>query len=101
MSDHSMETLSQAITRLQDDGYGGNWIAHPGGQLRCSQCGRRFDATEVRIDHMVRFEGESDPGDESVLFALTGTCGDQGLYSAAYGPDATIEDTEVIGRLQS
>jgi hypothetical protein len=95
-----VETLLEAGARLQESGYRGAWSARAGGVLRCSVCGLAVDAAEVVIDEVVRFEGPSDPGDEAILYALTGPCGDRGLYSSAYGPYASDADREVAGRLR-
>ena len=100
MANHDMETLSQATARLQALGYTGNWIAQPGGTLHCSQCKTDLDAATLTIDEIVRFEGDSDPGDEAILYALTGPCGDRGLYSSSYGPDSTTADIDVARRLR-
>jgi hypothetical protein len=90
-----VETLSEAIARLRARGFIRDFTAVPGGRLRCEECGQEFDPSKVHIDEIVRFEGESDPGDESILYALSGPCGHLGLYSAAYGPDSTPEDNAV------
>ena len=95
-----METLTEAITRFQMLGYSGSWSARAGGVLRCTTCGADIDAVEVVIDEFVRFEGQSDPGDEAILYALTGPCGDRGLYSSSYGPYAGELDTEVASRFR-
>ena len=94
-----METLTEAIERLRAQGFLLDFSAVSGGLLRCGECGVEFDPATVHIDEIVRFEGESDPGDESILFALSGSCGHTGLYSAAYGPDATPEDIAVVAAL--
>ena len=94
-----METLTDAIDRLRSQGYTRDFSAVAGGQLRCEECGVEFDPASLQISEIVRFEGESDPGDESILFALSGPCGHSGLYSAAYGPDATPEDAAVVAVL--
>ena len=94
-----METLTDAIARLRAKGFVLDFSAVPGGLLRCTECGMEFDPATVNIDEIVRFEGESDPGDESILFALSGPCGHLGLYSAAYGADATPEDIAVAAAL--
>lgn len=90
-----METLSDAIARLRSEGYSLEFSAVPGGLLRCSDCGVDFEAAEMQIEDIVRFEGVSDPGDEAILFALRGPCDHAGVYSAAYGPGATSADAEV------
>jgi hypothetical protein len=94
-----METLSEAIDRLRGRGFTRDFSAVPGGRLRCGECGAEFDPAELQIDEIVRFEGESDPGDESILFALSGPCGHAGLYSTAYGSDVTPEDAAVVAAL--
>jgi hypothetical protein len=94
-----VETLTDAITRLRGVGFTRDFFAVAGGKLRCEECNAEFDAAALKIDEIVRFEGESDPGDESILFALSGSCGHAGLFSAAYGPDSTPEDAEVVALL--
>ena len=73
-----MDTLSDAMRRLQADGYTGNWFATADFQLECNESGEVIDPTEVQIDHILRFEGQSDPGDMSILFALQTPAGQQG-----------------------
>jgi hypothetical protein len=90
-----VETLTEAIARLRAQGFLRDFTAVAGGRLRCGECGTEVDPADLQIDEIVRFEGESDPGDESILYALSSPCGHSGLYSAAYGPDATTEDIAV------
>jgi hypothetical protein len=94
-----VETLSEAIARLRAKGFVSDFSAVAGAQLRCEQCDREFDPSTLHIDEIVRFEGESDPGDESILFALSGPCGHAGLYDTAYGPNASPEDAAVVAVL--
>jgi hypothetical protein len=94
-----METLTEAINRLRRDGYRHDFAAVAGAKLRCGACGNEVDAAGLMITEVVRFEGVSDPGDESVLYGLSGPCGHLGLYSAAFGSDATSEDIAAIAAL--
>jgi len=91
-----MDTPSDATRRLQADGYGVNWYAAADGTLRCDQLEEVVDPSTVTIDHILRFEGQSDPGDESILFALTSPGGARGVYSAPYGAHMPPEDAAVI-----
>jgi hypothetical protein len=93
-----METMSEATTRLRAAGYVENWLAEDG-KLWCSTCSATYDPGSVTVDEVVRFEGPSDPGDEAILFALSGPCGHRGQFSAAYGPDTSEEDVKVITAL--
>jgi hypothetical protein len=95
-----MDTLSDAVRRLQADGYTGNWFATPDHKLACDETGEVVDPGDVVIDHILRFEGQSDPGDMTILFALQAPSGDRGLYSAAFGALTESDDSEVIARMQ-
>ena len=95
-----MDTLSDAVRRLQADGYTGNWFATPDHNLACDETGEVVDPGDVVIDHILRFEGQSDPGDMSILFALQTPAGSKGLYSAPFGAEMPAEDSEVISRMQ-
>lgn len=95
-----MATLSQMIAALQADGYTGNWFATDAHLLRCSECDADHDPASVGIDHILRFEGQSDPDDEVILFALSDEGGRKGLYSSQYGPSMPAEDAAVIGKLR-
>ena len=95
-----METLVEASRRLAAAGYSSHWSAQPGGRLVCHRTGCHYDAAELVVDEMVRFEGWSDSGDQAILYAVTDpTGGERGIYVAAYGPDASPEDAEIAQRL--
>ena len=95
-----MDTLSDAIRRLQAEGYTGNWFANADRVLECNESGDVLDPQEAQIDHILRFEGESDPGDMTILFALRTPAGSKGLYSAAFGAEMPAEDAAVIALMQ-
>lgn len=94
-----METLTEAMERLRDAGYGAEMSATDDGKLQCAVCDDIVDPAEVHIDETVRFEGPSDPGDEQILFALSTGCGHLGFYNSAYGPDTPAADVEVMKAL--
>ncbi len=95
-----METLLDAIARLQADGYLLEMSATADGQIRCGVCGEVIDPTTATIDETVRFEGESNPDDEAILLAISTPCGHRGHFVAAYGPDMPAEDVQVLQALQ-
>lgn len=99
MDGDSMGTLSDAMRALQDDGYTGNWFATAEGQLRCAECEEDADPASVTVDRVMRFEGQSDPDDEVILFALAEPGGRKGLYSAQYGPSMPSEDAAIVALL--
>jgi hypothetical protein len=95
-----MATLSETIAALQAEGYTGNWYATSDGLLRCSESGLDADPATVTIDRTMRFEGQSDPDDEVILFALSEPGGCKGVYSAPYGAVTPPEDAAVITTLK-
>jgi hypothetical protein len=94
-----MDTLSDTIRRLQADGYLGNWYATAEGNLRCTESGEELDPAELQVDHVLRFEGQSDPGDMTILYALRTPSGDKGIYSAPFNADTPPEDSRAIARM--
>ncbi len=97
---HAMETLSHATSRLERAGYVESYIARDG-RLVCGRCGASYDPAGMSIEEIVRFEGDSDPADEAIVYALDSGCGHRGLYVAAYGPSASNDDITVAARLRS
>src|SRR5262245_60291741 len=94
-----METLGAAIVRLERAGYADELRARPDGFLEPRT--NRIHAPEALIvDEIVRFEGESDPADEAVLYALRASDGSaRGTFVATFGPSADPVAAELIRRL--
>lgn len=95
-----METMLEAIERLRSNGYRTDWYAQ-NGHLHCRGCQLTTDPSRVVVDDIVRFEGDSDPGDEAILFALGTSDGHHGIYITAYGPETPTADLDVVAALQS
>jgi hypothetical protein len=95
-----MSTVSEATHQLQADGYTGNFYAGADGQLVCGECGAEFDPADVTVDRVLRFEGQSDPDDEMIVFAVRAPCGHRGVFSAAYGLYMSTEDAAVVAKLR-
>jgi len=93
-----MDTLLDATARLRAIGFDLDFIATPTGGLRCRVCGIDHAPEDMTVEEIVRYEGASDPDDQSILLALCGGCG-RGLYSAGYGPGADADDVEALRRL--
>ena len=88
-------TLSEAVNDLQRRGYTDDLTA--GGHcLVCNTRGLSLDPAQFEIDEFHRFEGMSDPGDESVLFAVSAECGHKGTLTATYGPEMSSEEANAV-----
>ncbi len=94
-----METLVEAMERLRSVGYVNDFSATADGHLRCDRCRTDHDPRVISIAATLRFEGDSNPDDESILIALECDCGVRGQYTAAFGPDTPAEDALVLRAL--
>ena len=95
------ETLSEALKRLAAAGYHDDFRAEPEG-LRARLTGKRHLPESMVIEESVRFEGDSDPSEEAVVFALRSeTDGSTGTYTVAYGPAMDLADVAMVGRLKT
>lgn len=96
-----MEAVLEAVERLRARGFRSDLSAAPVGALRCGSCGEAADMSGVTVVETVRFEGDSNPDDESILMAISMPCGHRGVYGSAYGHDAPADDAEVLRALSS
>ncbi len=97
--DRLMETLVEAMQRLRGGGYAHDFVASHDGSLVCRSCGTSQAPEAVEIRETVRFEGDSNPDDEAILFALACVDGCLGQYSAAFGPGTAAADARALERL--
>lgn len=93
-----METLGEALIRLGKHGYERGFRPRAGGLLDLD--GTSFAPEDLVLEEIVRFEGESDPQDEAVLFALrTSDAQQKGTFVASYGPGMDALSVAVVERL--
>lgn len=94
-----METLREALDRLAALGYDAEFFARDG-KLACRNCDRPIAPEDAVIEQIVRFEGESDPAEELIVYAISsGPCDRRGTYTAGFGPEISADDLNVVGRL--
>jgi hypothetical protein len=98
-ADHRLETVTDALTRLRAGGYTADFYATHQGQLACRGCNRTMDPTDVQVDHTIRFEGDTNPDHQDIVFAIECACGRKGTYSATSGPSARPDDAAVLRQL--
>lgn len=95
----TLESLSSALARLEAKGFRHSLRARRGA-LRIIETDEMLEPERLRVDEIVRFEGETDPDEEVVLFAVSSADGAPlGTYSAMFGPATPAEDAAVVRRL--
>jgi len=99
MTQGRMETLSDAMARLERRGFRHSFRAVPEGTLEAG--GESYDPRALLVEETVRFEGTSDPQDEVVLFALR-SADDRvrGTFVANFGPQVDPNCAAVIQLLE-
>lgn len=93
-------TVVEEIEALRARGFTADFSVTADGKLRCDACGHTHDPSDAVIESTARFEGESNPDDQAVVFGLRcGGCGVRGVLVAAYGPTATAQEAAVVTAL--
>lgn len=94
-------TVVDVIAGYEADGYTAQLSACEGGTIRCFACHEDSPAGEATVDSLRRTEGASDPDDMVAVVALCcPRCGAKGTAVLKYGPEASIEDSEVLSLLE-
>lgn len=93
---HEMKTLVSCTTMLTSQGFTTQFKAVEAG-LQSLTSERTFKPTEVKVLNFYRFEGESNPDDSSILYAIETSDGERGTLTDAYG---AYSDTNVNNFIQ-
>jgi hypothetical protein len=83
-----MTTLDGCLRVARTDGYTVDFCIEAG-QLFNEALVKRYYPSEVAIANFYRFEGDSDPADEAVLYLIQTNDGHKGVLIDAYGIYAT------------
>jgi len=82
-----LKTLVSCLNTLVKRGYTEDYKATDSG-LKSIQSGKVYSAKDVTEVNFYRFEGNSDPADNSILYAIDTMDGGHGTLVDAYGPYA-------------
>jgi hypothetical protein len=96
---HNYETLSQAVDDLKSRGY--TYDFHfENACLSCSKISEKFVPEDLKITEVYRFEGESDPDDNDVVYAIESSSGHKGILTDAYGAYADEHKAAFISNIK-
>ena len=95
----SYHTLSQAVNDLQARGYTDDLTLHDECVI-CNGGNTSLRPEDFNIDEFHRFEGESNPSDESIVYAISSAKHDvKGVLVNAFGPGATPLTQAMVSKL--
>ena len=90
------DTVSQAVKELKERGYTTDFNL----KENCIVCNQeKFQPEDFEIVEVYRFEGESDPADEAVVYAVESNKGDRGVLVSGYGISADEMTSEMAKKL--
>src|SRR5687768_9977973 len=93
---HSYDTVSAAVNGLKQRGYNLDFNL----EENCLICqGNKFTPEDFEIVEVYRFEGNSDPADEAVVYAIESNKGDKGILVNGYGPSADEMSSKLAKKL--
>jgi hypothetical protein len=91
--------LADVLDRLTRAGYDEQFRGEPGG-VRGVRSGQLHHPQDLEIERIERFEGISDPSDETLVLALYCRAHDcRGTYVVPYGKDMPTTDANLIRKI--
>ncbi len=100
----SYDTLSQAVNDLLKRGYTTDFLVEAENDCIICKIGegeaRELSPEEFKIDEVYRFEGMTDPGDESIVFAISSPVHDiKGIVINGYGAEFGYRSSKLVEHL--
>lgn len=96
-----LKDLTTVTKKVQDDGYTHNFKATEDDMLQCLETEEVFRPEQVKIINFFRFEGMSDPEDNSILYVIETDNGLKGTLVDAYGAYADADLEEFIKAVEN
>ena len=93
---HSYDTVSEAVTNLKARGYKTDFNLHEN-CLICNEA--KFNPDDFEIVEVYRFEGNSYPSDEAVVYSIESRTGMKGVLVNGYGISADSLSSDMAKKL--
>lgn len=102
MKNYSYDTVSEAINSLAKRGYTTDFeLLVEGECLICDHSTENLSPDEFQIDEVYRFEGDTDPGDEMIVFAISSDVYKlKGVVINGYGMYSDPKVSKIVSRLR-
>jgi hypothetical protein len=96
------ETVSEAINALAKRGYITDFkTLAENGSLIFNKSTKQLSPGQFKIDETYRFDGETDPGDEMIVFAISSVKQKmKGIVVNAYGVYSDSSTSKIVERLK-
>jgi hypothetical protein len=87
---HELTPLSEILGKLRDQGYTEDFVMEDKG-IKNKTSGETYKPEDLTIMKVYRFEGDTDPADMSVVYAIESKGGDKGIFLDAFGTYADYD----------
>ena len=84
-------TVSKALDQLNEKGFTFDFNLNPDVIKK--------NPEKFEIVHVYRYEGDSDPGDEAVVYGIKSTSGKKGVYVTGFSADTDLETAKLLSDL--
>ena len=93
---YAYDTVTAAVSGLKQRGYTKDFNL----EENCIVCHEdKYHPEDFDITEVYRFEGNSDPADEAVVYAIEGKNGEKGVLVNGYGISADEMSDEMVKKL--
>ncbi|MDP9229550.1 MAG: phosphoribosylpyrophosphate synthetase [Bacteroidota bacterium] len=94
---YAYDTVTAAVKGLKERGYTLDFNL----KENCLVCDEdKFDINDFEIVEVYRFEGDSDPGDEAVVYAIESNKGHKGVLVNGYGISSNALSAEMAKKMR-
>jgi hypothetical protein len=88
MSNNQYSNLATAVNELLKKGFTRNFFINKNGQLE-EHKGKCYSSSEVELVEFHRFDGMTNPSDDSILYAVNTSSGEKGIVVDSYGSNGS------------
>lgn len=81
-------TVSKALDELNENGFTFDFNLHEEDIVKNPQ--------KYQIKHIYRYEGDTDPGDESVVYGIQSTAGKKGVFVAGFSANSITDAAQAL-----
>jgi hypothetical protein len=96
----NMDSLVTVLAAVEKTGFLSQFEVK-GKNLVSLKTNNHFPPDEVKIVHFYRFEGESNPDDSSIMYAIECNSGEKGTLIDGYGTAADSETANFICKVEN
>jgi hypothetical protein len=95
-----MNTLTSCVNKVVKDGYIDNFKITEEGLYSYTK-EKNYHPDQITIINFYRFEGQSDPADNAILYVIETSDGSKGTIIDAYGPYSDAKLTSFMNEVEA